>query len=45
MIADTKSPLAELAEVLGSRQEVLVTGGTGFVVAALLQLWPQLGIR
>ena len=36
MIADTKSPLAELAEVLGSRQEVLVTGGTGFVGSRLV---------
>lgn len=36
MIADTKSPLAELAEALGSRQEVLVTGGTGFVGSRLV---------
>ena len=36
MIADTKTPLAELAEVLGSRQEVLVTGGTGFVGSRLV---------
>ena len=36
MIADTKSPLAELAGALGSRQEVLVTGGTGFVGSRLV---------
>ena len=36
MIADTKSPLAELAVALGSRQEVLVTGGTGFVGSRLV---------